>query len=89
VKKLNGNVVAIRGLFHFTRRHGGWILDEDAKGEPCRNMPRNARIWQSAIWLESVSEANLNDAPVAFTEGYPSYADIIRESDQATASRTT
>jgi len=84
VKRLNGRLVAVRGLFHFTRRHGGWILDTSARGEPCPNMPRQARIWQSAIWLESVEESNLNDSPVWFSEESPKYADIISESEQLT-----
>ena len=85
VKKLNGRLVAIRGLFHFTRRHGGWILDSTARGEPCPNMPKHARIWQSSIWLESVKEANLRDGPVRFREDSPDYADLISESDRIAA----
>lgn len=60
VKHLNGRVIAIRGLFHFTQKHGGWLLDQDANGEPCRNMPRKARVWMSGVWLESLSRANLD-----------------------------
>jgi hypothetical protein len=85
VKRLNGRLVAIRGLFHFTRRHGGWILDATARGEPCPNMPKHARIWMSAIWLESVEEAKLNDGPVRFTERSPKYTDAIRESERVVA----
>jgi hypothetical protein len=82
LKTLNGRTIAIRGVFRFTHRHGGWMLDENNGGKPCGNMPRKARIWQSAIWLESVEEAKLNRMPVAFVEEPPTYADIIRESDQ-------
>lgn len=82
LKTLSGRTIAIRGVFRFTRRHGGWMLDENNGGKPCGNMPRKARIWQSAIWLESVEEAKQSGMPVAFVEEPPTYADIIRESGQ-------
>ncbi len=44
-------------------------------------MPRKARIWWSGIWLESAGDLNLDGGPVSFSEGRPSYNDLIKMSD--------
>jgi hypothetical protein len=81
VKSLNGQMVSVRGFFHFTHRHGGWILDQGANGSPCPKMPRKARIWWSGIWLESAGDPNLEGGPVSFAEEQPRYSDLIKMSD--------
>jgi hypothetical protein len=84
LNQLSGHVVAIRGEFHFTPRHGGWILDSVARGEPCSAMPKRSRIWWSAIWLESEGEARLAGS----AEGTPNYDDAIRESARVAGEHT-
>jgi len=81
LKKLNGKMIAIHGVFHFTQRHGGWILDQSASGGPCPNMPRKARIWWSGIWLVSVGDVNIDGGSVSFTEERPLYHDLVKEYD--------
>jgi hypothetical protein len=75
-------MVTVRGTFHFTRRHGGWLLDQHMKGDPCANMSRKARIWWSAIWLSSVRDPNLEGGLVHFEEEPPTYSDIIQRLDR-------
>src|SRR5437016_4740230 len=81
LKDLNGRMVAVRGAFHFTHRHGGWLLDVSSKGDPCANMSRKSRIWWSAIWLDSVGNPNLEGGPVHFKEEPPTYSDLIQRID--------
>jgi TonB family protein len=78
---LNGRKVAVRGLFRFTHRHGGWIVDQTANGNPCRRMPRKARIWWPGIWLGSVKNPNIDNGPVSLVEERPTYDDLIKASD--------
>jgi hypothetical protein len=81
LKALNGQMVSLRGEFHFTRRHGGWLLDEQAKGRPCDHMPKEGRIWWSAIWLGSAKDPNPEDGPVSFREESPTFDDLIRRQE--------
>ena len=78
LRTLNGQMVLLRGEFHFTPRHGGWLLDEQAKGRPCDHMPKESRIWWSAIWLGSANDPNPEDGPVSFREESPTFDDLIR-----------
>jgi hypothetical protein len=81
LKTMNGKIVAVRGTFHFTHQHGGWILDTEKNVGPCSKMPRKARIWWSAIWLNSANNPSLDDGPVNFKEEPPTYGDLIKISD--------
>jgi hypothetical protein len=77
VGKLNRKMVAIRGWFTFTHRHGGYLTDQKQEGRPCKNVPRYARNWLSAIRLDSTSNPNLDDGPVTFSAESPTYSDLI------------
>ena len=78
LKNLSAKMVAARGRFHFTHRHGGWVLDAQLNGNPCRKMPPKARIWLSGIALDSGENPNLADGPVAFKEETPTDTDLIK-----------
>jgi hypothetical protein len=81
LKHLNGKMVSVRGAFHFTHRHGGWLLDQRLNGDPCANMSRKSRIWWSALWLGSVGDPKLEGGPVDFEEERPTYSDLIQRID--------
>ena len=83
LKHLNGRMVAVRGAFHYSHRHGGWLLDQHLKGDPCANMSRKSRIWWSAIWLGALRDPNLEGGPVHFEEEPPTYSDLIQRLDKA------
>jgi hypothetical protein len=77
LKSLDGQVVTVRGVFSFNRRHGGNLSEPGLDGfMPCPNMPRKARIWWSAIQLESPNPS-LEGGPPTFKEESPTYADLI------------
>jgi hypothetical protein len=78
LKTMSGQMVSLRGEFHFTSQHGGWLLDEQAKGKPCGHMPKESRIWWSAIWLGSANDPNPEDGTVNFREEPPTFDDLIR-----------
>jgi hypothetical protein len=81
LKHLNGKLVAVRGAFQFTHRHGGWLLDQSLNGNPCANMSRKSRIWWSAIWLGSAGDPNSEGGLVHFKEEMPTYSDLIQRID--------
>lgn len=77
LKSLEGQVVTVRGVLTLNR-HGGNLGEPDLDGMPCRNMPRKARIWWSAIKLDSRENPSLEGGPPSFQEESPTYADLMK-----------
>jgi hypothetical protein len=88
LKHLDGHIVSIQGTFLWSHRHGGSLSEPGLEGAPCPKMPRKARIWWSAIKVDSPLNPNLDGGPATFNSDAISYGDLIRMSDEQSRGQT-